>query len=528
MTAPARALGFERGALVAAGLFTVYVLTRYDMCFQDGELFSPVIYDSATRPRILTYLANMLAFETRLALWHVVPPHPSFTPVWALTLVVTPLLLWRFLRLELDSGAAASAGTAVYLTSVGYLSGATMLFHHAKPLANLVVVATLYLSARLRRVFEREGEGAALPRGLTGGLLLVLALAPFADETAAFAYLIPFVWCPSLFWRWHHGPARLTCARNWLVFTAPAAAAAAVLLFVIPKLFSVVNPSFDMIQYLRGLAEAGAAYHKWDLEHVVWQGGNLLIPGLLPWTVANVQTPVAAEPDVPVAALCGLAVLAGLLTVAIYRGRRVWGAYRRAVVLAVVFILFNAVVMVFHELELSSTGYYYGAIFSLLFAALVAAAFAHATSGGTPARAAARLGLIWVLAISAANFPLINASWIAHSTFKTLLHLNDLPIDDLRAYGADLGPLHARYAELAALNAQAGSVEEYYMDDVPRQPPDAPFADAFRIWRRWRSGDPDFLAGTRLGVREAWLAVELSQLKSGRLHGWRRPWPWRT
>ena len=37
----------------------------------------------------------------------------------------------------------ARAGVAVYLVSAGYLSGVTMLFHQAKPLANVVLIATI-------------------------------------------------------------------------------------------------------------------------------------------------------------------------------------------------------------------------------------------------------------------------------------------------------------------------------------------------------------------------------------------------
>src|SRR5688572_24281432 len=100
-------VSFERAVLAGVMLFIGYLLYRYDLCFQDGEILTEIltgdIFDSGERARLLGYLAYILTLETRLALWDLLPPHPSFTPIWILTLVIGPVLLFKFLLLELRS-----------------------------------------------------------------------------------------------------------------------------------------------------------------------------------------------------------------------------------------------------------------------------------------------------------------------------------------------------------------------------------------------------------------------------------------
>ena len=248
------------------------------------------MFDEGRRLRLFSYLGYVVTRETRLALWSVAPPHPSFTPLWMLTLLAGPMLLFTFLRIELRSRATAMTGVAVYLVSVGYLSGATMLFHAGKPLANVVVIATLLLSAHInsrmqRRPFE-DGIAPAPPRLLWFGLLGLLTVAPFVDETAVFAYAIPLVWCPSVFWprRWP-GRAGLGYVRNWAVYLIPACLVALVIVVILPGVAAAPGRPFDLLEYLRSAAAEGA--HTFDARRIAWQAGNLAIPGLLPWDIAT-------------------------------------------------------------------------------------------------------------------------------------------------------------------------------------------------------------------------------------------------
>ena len=177
-------------------------------------------------------------------------------------------------------------------------------------------------------------------------------------------------------------------------------------------------------------------------------------------------TPVAGRPDLQIPALIGLALLVLLATVTVRRRQVYWDLYRKLGVLMALFVVFQSPVLVFHPQELSATGFYYGAIFSVLFAPLVASVFADM---GEPRRAlattTARLGLLWVLVISAVNFQAINDSWTAHSNAKALDYLPELPI---YGHGADVGALARHAAWYRHRNGQlpADAIEASYSPDV--------------------------------------------------------------
>ncbi len=482
---------FERAAVAAAAAVVVYFAARYDVCFQDAEAVADYLFDEGERGRILSFAAYIVTLETRLALWHLVPPHPSFSPVWLLTLGAGPVLLYRFLRLELDSVPAALAGAAVYLVSAGCLSGVTMLFHQGKPIVNVCVIAALYLCARLRRVWSPASAAA---------LLMVLVAAPLFDETGAFAFAIPLLWCPAVF-------------RRKAALAGYAAACGVVViayLVLVPGLFEARGGSFDLAEYLRQMSEEGARHDKFDVLHVVWQAGNLLIPALLPWELAQVRTPVADAPRLPVAALAGLAGLLLAVSLGVYRRRTQWLVYRRLGLLTTAFVVFQSIVLVFHPLELTATGFYYGALFSVLFASGVSAVYASALQASSAWTTGLMRGaLVWLLAIAALNFSSLNASWMAHSHAKALELLPTLAVT---GYGSDMSLLQAdaaRHAERASRLAPDG-LEASYVNDITA-PPD-PFDDVLETWRAWRRGEPEFLAVRPRLVPNLWLAVELDRM----------------
>ncbi|MSO45853.1 MAG: hypothetical protein EXQ59_03685 [Acidobacteria bacterium] len=507
-------LSFERAALACAIAFVGWLISRYDVCFQDPDVLSGIMFDQGERGRLLNYLANIATLEVRLALWEVLPPHPSFTPVWVLTLLVGPMLLYKFLQIELGGRPAAVAGSTVYLVSTGCLSGVIMLFYAAKPLANVAIIATLYLSARINRAMPHPSGGDTAvtpPRRLWLALLTVLAAAPFTDETAAFAYAIPLVWCPRIFWPRPTSPRRRHAVlANWLAYAIPACVVVVVLFILLPWIVEVMGRRLDLLDYMRQMAAEGAQYSKLDLRHIVWHAGNLLTPGLLPWEMAGVQVPHAQPPRVPVLLFGGLAAIGLLATVLVRRGRVHWPLYRKLGILSGLFIVFQWLVVAFHVHELAATGFHYGAIFSVFFASLVAVVFADAR--GRPSLIAmwgARLGLAWVLVVSAMNVQTIGASWRVHSNADTLAYLPPL------GHGANMGPLLA-YSE----RREQGAIDIDYVEDL--DPPTRPFAEILTIWNKWRLGDGDFLAGRPIGFRTFWVAVELDKKTRGAPRPWQR------
>jgi hypothetical protein len=465
----------------------------------------------------MSYLAFVLTLKTRLALWSVLPPHPSLSPVWIFTLGVGPLLLFKTLEAMLRDRPAALAGTAVYLVSTGLLSGVTMLFHPAKALANVLVIAVLFVSVRIDRARAPGTAAPAPPAGPFAALLALLMLSPFVDEMCVFAYFIPLVWCSWLFW-----PARGVrpewsgYVRNWLMLGAPAIATAVLLFVVAPRVAAAFAPfSFDFGAYLTNMAHEGAWHDgvrsvKFSPARLAWHAGNLLIPFLMPWRLAGVTTPVTDAPVLPVAALAGLTAAFSAASLLVSSMPVLWRPYRKLALLAALFVVLLTCAFLFHDQELAATGFYYGSIFSVLFAALAAVIFAairDSRLGVWPARAA----LMWVLAISMVNFVAINASYRAHS--------NTILIDQLTSGSveiADWRGVKEMQATLSAVDPErAPAIEWAYAPEAAQAKSAAPFGDVLAMWKSWRRGEVDFVGDRPATLQNAWAIVELKFIQLG-------------
>lgn len=521
-------ISFEKAVLLLVFACIVYFISRYDMCFQDGEVITKYMsralkngpdftfadiklamdvdsLDGDSRPRIISYLSYILALKTRLVLWDFIPPHPSLTPVWLFTLCIGPFLFFRFLEIELRNRAVACVGLAVYCVSTGFLSGVTMLFHAAKPLANAVIITAFYLSAKIDnevRSQQADHEKHAIPPLFWLGYFFLFLVAPFVDETALFAYAIPLFWCPYYFWPRNFPGDRISLLRNWTVYIVPLFIAAVIIFKVLPSVTQLASGhKFDFISYLHRSAHF---IGKLDIPHLIWNSMNLFTPALLPWSIAGVTTPVALGPKFSIVALV---IVAGgiLICTRMIRQRQIyWKLYGKLCILIGLFIMFHTLILVFHEAELVATGYYYGAIFSVLFASIFAVVYADLSQRCWTV--AAQAVLVWVVFISAMNFVAINAEWIRLSNFKVLLGLENLPTYE--KFG-DWDPLKKRVSAFWRSRSGYPSIaDQYYFEDM-RGDPEAPFADNLAIWRSWRRGDSNFLATGEIDLRNQWLMLEL-------------------
>ena len=244
--------------------------------------------------------------------------------------------------------------------------------------------------------------------------------------------------------------------------------------------------------------------------HLLWQSGNLLIPELLPWEkTAHVLTPVAGPPVLPILPLvCVAAVIIGA-SLAIKRRGVFWRPFRTVGALASVFIVFQVLVLVFHPQELSATGFHYGAIFSVLFAALAGIAFADLHERSRVGGWTARLALTWILAISAINFMAINSVWIAHSNFKSLMVFRTLRVYQRVGDWAPIESLNAQHEHLID-QPTATVADTFYTRDVEPATPAGAFVDTMTIWGRWRRGEADILGERSLNFRNLWILTELT------------------
>jgi hypothetical protein len=156
------------------------------------------IGEQCTRARFVTYLATGFVAKTRLLLWTVVPPHPSFSPVWLLSFASLFFFFKAVVLLTRDR-AIAYAVTGLYVVSVGFLSHFAQLLHVAKPLVCFFMIMSIYCAVGLADLGPKAAVN--LRRRWWAALSASLVAAFLSDEIGWFTWVaIPLI-APSLFVR---------------------------------------------------------------------------------------------------------------------------------------------------------------------------------------------------------------------------------------------------------------------------------------------------------------------------------------
>lgn len=493
----------------------------YSRCFQDAEVYGHwagriLMYgknfscsdfaaaldafalDGDSRPRFLSYLCVVWTVKARLALWNFLPPHPSFSPVWIFSLLLAPWGLYRFLKGELGCPWRALLGTGLYLATAGYLSSASMLFHSGKGLANVAVIGTLLAALRANR--SLPADPAAPPRFPAAMIVFLVGVLPvllFADETALFALVVLPIWNSRFFFprRWT-GPHVRACLGNLAWAAVPPAVFLLFVFFAAPRLaHSFYGVPFDFGSYLARNGEVG----KFDLPHLVQNATTLLAAAMAPWSALRTAIPVAEAPIHGGWILAGcLAAWAGLGGATFIR-RRHAATFARAGLLAILFVVFQTLVDAHHPSELVASGFYYGGIFSVWIAILLACALGSFWDG--PRLRWLAVGAAgYFLAIQLANFAQLNRSWIAHNHFKTANWIQETaPYNPWLAY-CDMSEIRVRISQLSG--------ESMYQDDVPSLRPDRRRATV-ELWQRRAGGYRSYLGQHPLALEDLSLLMEL-------------------
>lgn len=148
----------------------------------DTQLFE---FSSRNSRPVSTYV-EILDSRIRAMLWRFIPPHPNLSLVLLISLVLSPLLTYRWLRLIGLPRAPATAGALVFLFSPGNLSTSVMLFRPAKALTNAFLLGVLVMLQK-RENSQHDLEYAPAKKGLFG-LLLLICFGLFCDETALLVF----------------------------------------------------------------------------------------------------------------------------------------------------------------------------------------------------------------------------------------------------------------------------------------------------------------------------------------------------
>lgn len=455
--------------------------------------------DGDSRPRFLSYYLAALTIKTRIALWDWLPPHPSFSPLWPFTLVMAPWLLYLFLKAELECRWSAITGTSFYMLSTGYLSSATMLFHPGKPLANVAVIATLYVAMKASKSLQvdKVAPVAVMPRAVILFYLVPLPVLLMADETALYCLFILPVWAHRYFIPRRFGRAYLQpCLINWFFTSFPALVYLAVVFLLAPLLSSnFLHRSYSFGDYLTRYLNMG----KTGLFSLVQHTTTLFSTAFMPWWLLNRSVPIAEQAELSVAMV--VVVIAFIVTMfrLINRNKTRKELLVRLTFLVCLFLLFQTFVAAHHRLDLTITGYYYGAIFSILVSILFATTYETLVST-SKGRAAAVAVIVYLAAMQSMNYSRLNSSWLAHRNFKCL----DTVIQTI--YNPYLSLVDV--SPLAKVPLEARS--HLYAEDIPVEMRSGRADWVVQLWRRRndRMFNPHLQAHL-LALEDLWILSEL-------------------
>jgi len=500
-------------ALLYAAAHFAWLVSHYDRTFVHPDFYGHIVQETVlnglglhwsdalyaiqirspgeSRPRFLAYAIEAIDQKIRLFLYRFVVVPPTFLPIaWILQVLVAPWCLFRLLENLTGSRGAALAAVAVYVTSVGFLSGFAMSLLQGKALSHVALIVLLYLMSRLH-ARAREGElFYEIHSPLRYAVLAVLLGGLFLDEMPWFAFPLAVVIFPSLFFPVSR-PRRSVrpVITNAFVFALPVLVFLFVVLVVVPPLTQrYFGLRFDYLANMlaRGTQAMGAKSalqgpHAAFGAAVVWENFTTLFGvSLVPWQLSSfVKSPFGDYPGTQImneAKIVVFVIFFGLLGVTALGGRGGNVRYlRRAIIATVLFLVFLSLVSIRHIPV--STGYYYGSSFAAIFALLIGMWYAAVEERGRAVAGVVFACIVLAIAlVQTDNFAPINRGWLE------------------------------THHELVA--------RPRYRAKLPLAPPrDVTAAELHDIWRAWRKRRLDaYLGDHTISVGAVYLVVELQTI----------------
>jgi hypothetical protein len=377
------------------------------------------------RPRFLAYLIQAIDQKLRLFSYdHVLIP-PTFSPIsWALELLIGPYFLFRSVVNLTASRRAAVAATVVYLSTTGFLSGITMVLLQGKNLSNVILILSIYLVSDIAR--KNGVQPLYRAPGVQKYLLLgVLFLGLFLDEMPIFAFAAIPALFPKLFIpRGLRNPEWRELLLNGLFFFLPALLFLVVVVFVVPELtqryfgfrFDYLGNTLLVDENTRGaksLLEGPYAKFSWDL---VYQNAMTLFGfAAVPSQISPfIQSDHGSYPGTQVVNAAKWIFVVGTLSMMVALasyGRSPARYYLKTIPLVFVgFYVFLTLLLIRHIPI--ATGYYYGAIYAVLFAVFVGLCYGAIDAASSVRRAIAATVVLFLVVVGASNFSKVNRGWI--------------------------------------------------------------------------------------------------------------------
>ncbi|MBF0588622.1 MAG: hypothetical protein HQL53_05795 [Magnetococcales bacterium] len=496
---------FERAFQDSENLLTfnhAAVANGADIQWKDiPQAFDHMAMEGDSRNRYISYYIFIVNLKLRMALWDFISPHPSLSTTWIIVL----LSLWPlFLGLRNMFGTSAAwLGTALYAASPGFYTGLLMLFHPAKPLANLVLIVIFYLLSRylpdLKRFTFKTDPNTTPPR-LPWPLILwiwgVMTVAPFMDETTTFAYLIILIWYPQAFWA---SPGAWTAAiryrvlRNWAALMMPVIMYP--LLLKVVKLVNVARdvPELTLFGYLFRLFRQGHVAEKVMAGSLFHNIEALVSIHLLPITWLNglrdTHFPIT-DNDLPPQGTPWL--LLPILLIAFLIWRRIGHdtsaiIVRRTLVIIGTFSLFLFAVLMFHRSYIVPSGFYYGGPFSVLWTVLATGVVAAAIKSQTVWMRIITPSLVaWMMVAQWINTDHLQYHWQLHDQIKM-------------SYTITSEAWTKRHPALLYKRPGSPRLTDEEMQTITQQ-----------AWQRWKETGKPFDESHPIHYQMLWLQDELS------------------
>jgi hypothetical protein len=447
------------------------------------------------RPRFLAYLIQAIDQKLRLFSYDYFLIPPTFSPVsWLLELVVGPYFLFKAVQNLTENRQAALAATVVYMSTTGFLSGVTMVLLQGKNLSNVILILCIYLASEISKRKAGEQHLCRSPGTRKYLLLALMFLGLFLDEMPIFVFAAIPALFPELFIP--HGLRVSEWRRlltNGLFFCIPAFLFAALVLFVVPEIteryfdfrFDYLGNTLLVGENTRGaksLLEGPYARFSWDLvfQNAMTLFGVAAVPSQLS---PFIKSDHGNYPGTQVANVAKWIFVIGTLAIAAALatyGKPPARYYLRTLSIVLFgFFVFLTLLLVRHIPV--ATGYYYGAIYAVLFAVFIGLCYGALSPSSPTLRATVAVGALFLVVIGTSNFSEVNRGWIVthnetlvRGSFQSAVHLAE--------------PRKLRRGEL------------------------------LEIWHAWKSGDlTRYLDVTPISTGAVYLVAELQALDRVRL-----------
>jgi hypothetical protein len=467
-----RKISIEKLILLIAGVLSLAFLLRlflvYDDSFVHPDFYRYILQETLRdglpiqwhdvvnslqlrspgefRPRFLAYLIQAIDQKLRLLSYeHVLTP-PTLSPIsWVLELLVGPYFLFRAAVNLTASRRAAVAATVVYLSTTGFLSGVTMVLLQGKNLSNVILILCIYLASDIAKKTAGEQYLCRAPGIQKYVLLGIMFLGLFLDEMPIFAFVaIPALFPKLFFPRGLRNPEWREWLLNALFFCLPALLFVAIVLFVVPQItqkyfgfrFDYLGNTLLVGENKRGaksLLEGPYARFSWGL---VYQNAMTLFGfGAVPSEISPfIQSDHGAYPGTQVANAAKWVLVIGTLAIAVALatyGKPPARYYLRTLpVVFVGFFVFLTLLLIRHIPI--ATGYYYGAMYAVLFAVFVGLCYGAFDTASPVLRATAAATVLFLVIVGASNFSQVNSGWITthnetlvRGSFQSIVQLSE-------------------------------------------------------------------------------------------------------